>query len=668
MFWSTRDFIRQLERLFGDLNAQSDLLHHIDRLVLDQKSELDAKLRDATQRFSEIIKAKSWSILFPDGNRLFALYSPDGYLQSRQDRFIHEMRKVLDRLGGDTSHTWFLNQSSNGENRIANPAIVDLNLDDDDDGTSAVLIIPVSGGGNAGAEPFCFLAPVEAGLRKDLTALETEDVRKFAVRVATQVDILVQRTLETKISAFIPNLYERYFSALSNHAETTSEALSKAVEQLSLLLPNWAPFDIDEPPIVQLLSFSELKKPLILRAAGGGKPAEGNGFPFWKSLVAKPVPIKDSICGLYVTAVKKGSRSGGAWVINPKREHPKKFKSFQGDEIPESEMVVGLFSNNNIVGVLNFEHLAPNVFTRYHVETAEKIAQSFTPFLTQIEDMERQITKKEKLILATVEQQAKRIRETAEHKSNGSKRAIVERVNLIKLNRKDDRELMEDIDDIRDECLDIIRFSLSFISNLPDFIASGKISLYECFRKAIENFDYEKKGSDGTELYEIVQEHDILTEISIDGLTDKSGVYVYASELMQEHIYNLINNAHQALKEENAVKGMKKKGRIQINVEYFQNSDDRGKPVPGGRVVVSIADNGPGVDDSQLLEILKYNVSSKKTSGGMGFGLPAARDYFRGYGGNLSVANGDEEGFIVQFYLQEYSKELHGDSALFVRK
>lgn len=69
------------------------------------------------------------------------------------------------------------------------------------------------------------------------------------------------------------------------------------------------------------------------------------------------------------------------------------------------------------------------------------------------------------------------------------------------------------------------------------------------------------------------------------------------------------------------------------------------------QVTVSIDDDGPGIPDDQLERVFQpfYRIENSRSreTGGVGLGLAVVRSIVRGHGGDVTLANRDEDGFTV---------------------
>jgi signal transduction histidine kinase len=76
---------------------------------------------------------------------------------------------------------------------------------------------------------------------------------------------------------------------------------------------------------------------------------------------------------------------------------------------------------------------------------------------------------------------------------------------------------------------------------------------------------------------------------------------------------------------------------------------------PGGNLRIEVADNGPGIPPEDMDRVMqpfqRLETSRNRETGGVGLGLPIARDIARAHGGDLTLANRPEGGARVTLTL-----------------
>jgi len=192
------------------------------------------------------------------------------------------------------------------------------------------------------------------------------------------------------------------------------------------------------------------------------------------------------------------------------------------------------------------------------------------------------------------------------------------------------------------DCID--SSSDRFCESLPGSIDCGATNVSAAVAKALSVFDIER----------IKREEDILIETDI---ADDAYV-VYASELLGEHIYNLLNNSLYAVRRALA-QGNIQEGRIVVQVRAEEVCDRLQRSTGSELITFRISDNGTGAPKDCEAKIEKPGFTTKKGYGS-GYGLFAAADYVSSLGGRFGWVNHPGQGFVVEFMLQRYNERKNG--------
>jgi signal transduction histidine kinase/CheY-like chemotaxis protein len=114
---------------------------------------------------------------------------------------------------------------------------------------------------------------------------------------------------------------------------------------------------------------------------------------------------------------------------------------------------------------------------------------------------------------------------------------------------------------------------------------------------------------------------------------------------IQQLLYNLANNAADALKE----KGKDFAGKIDVRLDLGREGDC---------FTISVADNGPGIDKEHLREAFQSRFTTKET--GHGFGLLVCRRIIDNHGANLRIDSTPGAGttIAIDFPIKVPQKEL----------
>jgi C4-dicarboxylate-specific signal transduction histidine kinase len=127
-----------------------------------------------------------------------------------------------------------------------------------------------------------------------------------------------------------------------------------------------------------------------------------------------------------------------------------------------------------------------------------------------------------------------------------------------------------------------------------------------------------------------LQKHRILVQTEADArLPQVTGDRIQ----LEQVLLNLITNAIDSMAGENESRVLSVKSEVQ----------------DGGRVMVSVADTGPGIDSQAVGRIFNPLFTTK--SNGMGMGLAICRSIIETHNGRLSVAGNTPRGAVFQFFL-----------------
>jgi two-component system nitrogen regulation sensor histidine kinase NtrY len=177
------------------------------------------------------------------------------------------------------------------------------------------------------------------------------------------------------------------------------------------------------------------------------------------------------------------------------------------------------------------------------------------------------------------------------------------------------------LDIIEDHGKGLIRFVESYRSLTqlpkPEFI---RVNVREFFERIIilVNSNFDKEGDN------IMIRPDFTTNVVPDDLT-----FLADDKLLAQVLINVVKNSLEAYSES------KQGSRISLNA--FKN--------PEGRIVITIKDNGPGIDADTLEKIFVPFFTTKES--GSGIGLSLSRQIMRIHNGNITCDSVPGEGTTV---------------------
>jgi signal transduction histidine kinase len=598
--------LKDLKNHFKKYEEQFDLLRWIDKAVVDDESSLENFFYEIHSRFKKTFKAKRIGI-FSFSNSIWVPV-----------KFDHEQ---------NIEDTLFISKNFHEIPREVREGQVII-TDHWQDGCITLFI------------PLIFFKDVLfiIILQDNLSVLEVtrlnKDIVSFAADIAERINVIMHYKENIRIGKVEDNLISAFFENQLN----PNKCWEEIAKFTALFLPDWSPLRIEPIPLVQLLAYNEGDRYLILHSAQNvANSTYKSGIPILNSI---PLKVEETICGLLIEQNKD------VILINPQKEYSYRYQAYLfGHNIPQSELVIAIRYNGKIIALLNLEHQNENVFHDYHISLLRKLANVLAPFINALRIQEDIQRNKEIGLIYVMTDLLRRMTSTYRHKIGNL--LLKSRLAINKLNEeyKDNEgnvnkylsDLTQFIDDFQNK-------SASFLSDLPDYINYKGIDITQTINEAIEEFEPETLGT----------KEKIYFEFSPLGDKPK----IFASQMLREHIYNLLNNSMDAIKDSIANQKIEK-GVISILMRKEKVIDANEKETSPARIYVQINDNGGGVPEEDYSHIEEYGYTTKRKSGGTGFGLPAAKEYMKSFSGNLTTKNSFGKGFSVCFYLQEYDINYH---------
>lgn len=624
---SRKQYIRQLDRAFYDMDQKLHFLHEIDLLISNKKLNIDSKLDNLCRQFKDVCQADLYAQCFLNNNEIRI------HFENNQDNI--EFFNII---------------SSSMPNVFYEEKSIFKSAQDDAGKDIGILFVPIFDNEDLDAENnkmlFCVVALITHGIDSKYDPLNDEGVEDYSSMVSTQLSILITNALQMRREKFEYKIVNFFF----NDRFSYFSSLNASLKEILSFLPDWKHFKLKNPPLIQFLSFSSINSPLIIESATEGEALLDNEQGILGSTAGTPVIINDSICGILINKALKDDKITHI-NINPMVKYKNKYKAFRNKNIPQSEMVVVLKIENKIIGVLNFEHEDPNIFSEYHIYIAEKAAKFIAPFYFTTKKNMNLLRQKESSLLYTMSGFLVRLNATYMHKTTQKIPIIYDLLNDLKFHMGEDNIGLEYVNKITSEFTQYTSLSTNFLKSAPHYIKKGPIQLKTVIYNAIKEFDPTNPRNENQVKFQVSH--------------FDTSIHVFASQFLQEHIFNLLSNARYSVLD-NIGKGKlaKDKGLIEIIITRIEYRDRNGKPTKGARIHFAIIDNGTGVSKEIYHEICKYNFTTKRDEGGTGYGLPAAIDYIRSLSGDLSYENTYNEsneisGLMVKFYLEEFNEEYH---------
>lgn len=610
MSWSPKNFIRNLDHAFYQIEQQFRFLQKIDKAVLDASDDGEALILSLARELKAICFADEAAIIFIKQKCLsYSLITEDGVTDAIEcpQWASNLVRKTSSEKVG-TIQVKKTNRFSVG---------LQINID---------------------TIPYAVISLSSTRITLKYSSLSDDENQRFLQQVGQQLSILSSSWFRRRLE----RMRLAVAGALFTENMEFKNALGAAVNRVLDHLP--APFSSSQRStvLVQLLAYKRDVNHLTILANAGREEKSDDGS--WTTDIGKPVLASDSICGLLVRQVENGGKN--YLLTDPANDHPNLYKAFSGSDIPHTELVVAVSNGNAITAVLNFEFQEPNAFGDIHIHYAKEVASFLGPFIDTLLKATDAMRAKEASLLYTMYGFLIRLNATFVHKTVQKVPFVYDRLYKLKEKLKDS-PLHEIANEAYNAFEEFETLSKDFMQRVPEYIKKGDIDLYGVIAGATKEFDPRRLETQGL-------------DIRLD--TPKRPIRVYASLLLQEHLYNLISNARDAITQRvrlgTPIWSEGERGDVRIQVTEQKMFDDNGAPIPGARIVVRIEDNGTGVSPDTLRQISQYRFTTKEH--GTGYGLPAAIDYVRSLGGGLEFGNRpDGPGFFVEFFLDEFDHRIH---------
>jgi signal transduction histidine kinase len=473
--------------------------------------------------------------------------------------------------------------------------------------------------------------------------ITSNDALDLAQQIRDQLGVFINHRLLERKQHLQRDLLESFFK---NQLKPRI-CWSALVGHIERYLPDWYPMRLPDESRAQLLTYHTSGKYLLLRASHRSEKRD-KVPPFEKMERIpgpNPVHVDRSICGLAVKMAKF------PFYINPCTKYTDQYAAYLwGTNIPESELVLPIYNEGKLFAVLNIENMFPKAFLSYHIEVLYELCEFLSPLLWTLINREDRQWIKEMGAQYTIGRMLRRMSQTYHHFTGHSFLKINGALNKLEgFKHKLDDEAKEQLNALTDRLAELQDRSDNFLVGIDEYILNRRVDIVQHLKKARNAF--------------VPDPLQTSQSISFSLNAPDETLFVFASELLSEHFYNVLHNSFTAVTDA-IEKGQIGKGFIRIYVERAEMPDCRNKRTAPARIYIKVEDNGGGVAPEYYDHILEFRFTTRRLQGGSGFGLSAAREYFQSKGGGLSTENHFGRGLTVIMYLQEYTPEYHDSQLL----
>ena len=346
-----------------------------------------------------------------------------------------------------------------------------------------------------------------------------KDAQRFLpvlASVADKINLAFGYKEERRFDRVQKRLIEEFFK----RGLATSQAWNVIAKYSAQFLPDFAPFEIHPQPLSQILTYKPGDRHLVMRASQSGDPITAA----YNERVAIPLKVDETICGIPI------ENNLEFLLTNPANEYPGRYQAYLYQErLAKSELVFTIRDSNEIIAVINIEHPDEGVFTEYCVESIRRATRSLSPFVKAVIEREEQQRRKEISLMYVMTEILRRMASIYRHKIG--QLLLKSRIIIDKLSKAyaHDDSMQTDLAYLRHFISDFDDKSKAFLTELPNYIKYQHIGIIFVINQALKELD--------AEVLEQEKGDKIKIELSYPG----KEIYVYASQLLKEHIYNLIN-------------------------------------------------------------------------------------------------------------------------------
>lgn len=388
------------------------------------------------------------------------------------------------------------------------------------------------------------------------------------VMLDTYKNILLQ--LEALLSAHLvqhyiqvkKDIYDSFFSSELRPSECWSAIANGALEYV----PRWSGSELQEDTLVQVLLYEEGDR--LIKVIGSNDPNEA---------LNRYVRVDLSVTGAAISNPRK------PWLlVNPIKEKGRVNYIGYRKDIPQSELVILLRHGESVIGALNIENRNENAFSPFHIRELCNYATFISPVVHSLNERHRAYYKKTVSLTYAYSDMLGRLRKTYRHLLGQPMSIIGSGVAEIKYQLKgepniDNKQvILEEVLKIQSSINDINQHTLEFFTNVPNYLDKDKVSVLDCINERLGylTIQAEEEGIDIT-------------------VSCSSGLSVYASRFLQEHIFNIVKNSFDSVLQRRR-KGDIASGIIKITADEVEEQDALSNQMHLRTVRITVVDNGGG--------------------------------------------------------------------------
>ena len=604
--------LRDMDARFGEIGRRFDLLAWVDRAIIHENLSIETAISEILKRSTTIFGAKAASAFAIIENIIHPFPQPDQFsaitLEASLSAQIVACKKVHEHGACNEELIWLLL-----------PIFIER--------IPSLKIVFVYESPSYGDKTSFFHDP---------------NLHEFTKMLVDQCHIVISKRIGIDLESARTGIMDTFFREKLENEHCWLEL----ARQFADFLPNWTPLKIEPKPQVQFLTYDGNKETIVLRAGTNQTLPQP----------AKALLVEETICGIVIQNEIEKKVVGEHLYVDPiDVEYRNRFRSYLQAGVPRSELVipirwVGPDGARQTIGLVNLEHGKEAVFSKCHIEMLRIGAEFVAPFVVALLQAEQDQRTRHTSHLYMMHNILTKMARTYRHKVGQYIAAATLSLEALEgVGPRLDDEEKKFFDRLQRSVSSFAELSKNFLIGLPNYVQFGPTLLLPLIETAVGECNPE----------EMKRAQDIELKLMVEAPPD---LQVFGSPLLAEHVYNLLINSIDSVRER-LRRGEITKGMISVTMKVVPQTDRHKKEGSFPLVMLDIEDNGGGLSLEAEANWGRPRYTTKEGRGGSGFGVPSAIEYLTALGGKLEHKNGHPHKLNVLLYLPTYVQEIHGPTS-----
>ena len=452
---------------------------------------------------------------------------------------------------------------------------------------------------------------------------EDRSTREHVERVADQCSIIIRWASERQRAQTLSNMWADFL----DEGLRPMPCLRKLAGHVPGFLPSIGPLRIPDDVGVQILFYEEGSDYLTIRATTGKEPD------------VTRVKVRDCIVGMLLGVPPRPQHI----LVDP-QDYPALYKDYLGTPVQRyirSELAVPVLLGSEIISIINLECEAANAFLMPHVEALREAARALAPLIGALQGRIAQASYVQTLVGSSFDAYLSTAASGLVHTVDN--RCINMGIELSKIADRApeaDSEVQGGLKRLRRQVADLGQNVRSFSADVTGFATPRSCSARDLVQRTLS----------GLSRRELEDEGIVVT------LQPGRDLRVFCSGLFCQYLHDVLDNSRYWLRQKMS-RGWAGPAEIRIAVAEYEPSEAKQEVELNRQCLISVLDNGPGIDDDAKDHLTKRGYTMRDR--GNGIGLWALKEYLQGIGGRVEFDSVKGESFEARIYLDLYRESVH---------